>query len=55
MQMLFFLAKRRRIDNTAVMKISFSLACRGFLIAAGIAVTGALLNANAAHAKARPL
>jgi hypothetical protein len=54
MQMLFYRAKGRRINNkSAASKTPSSLACQTVILA-GIAVAGALLNANAAHAKARP-
>jgi hypothetical protein len=54
MQILFYRAKGRQISNkSAASKTPSSLACQTVILA-GIAVASALLNANAAHAKARP-
>lgn len=54
MQRIFCPTAVRRIGNkSAAPKTPSCLACR-IVIVAGIAVAGASLNANAAHARARP-
>jgi hypothetical protein len=53
MRRIFYPTAGRRIANKFAAPKTPSLACQTVILA-GIAVAGALFNANAAHAKARP-